>query len=115
MADCTCLENRRPLTGSVGSNPTSSDFFSKKMEERKANCLAFRGKDCSGSKGRFGPVRGDPTSSDFSSDPDLQRNQGTLLFHDLKRFCICFFMDDVVHACSRVSIWIIVYFIAFVF
>ena len=24
MADCACLENRRPFTGSVGSNPTSS-------------------------------------------------------------------------------------------
>ena len=24
MAECACLENRRPFTGSVGSNPTSS-------------------------------------------------------------------------------------------
>jgi putative transposase len=27
VAECVCLENRRPLTGSVGSNPTSSDLF----------------------------------------------------------------------------------------
>ena len=26
MADCTCLENMRTLTSSVGSNPTLSDI-----------------------------------------------------------------------------------------